>query len=122
MARSASITATISGPLAQKLSEARSRTPIAVRNCLSGFEDELRKYMQANHPWKNRTGNAERGLGADLVSRNDRVDITLYHSVYYGVYLEYSMEQRFAILGPTLDAKGREITERLRGKVGEFFR
>lgn len=82
----------------------------------------LERYMKANHPWKNRTGAAEAGLNARVSSSkmNYVQTITLSHGVPYGVYLEHSMERRFAILEPTMRIKGPEIVNDLRGKIGMF--
>ena len=51
---------------------------------------EMEQYMKSNHPWQNRTGNAERGLSAKLTSSKAQYvqTITLAHGVPYGVYLE----------------------------------
>lgn len=84
---------------------------------------DLEQYMKSNHPWKNRTGNAERGLSARLVSspQNYVQSIELAHGVPYGVYLEYSMEKRFAIIEPTIRIKGPEIINDLQDKLGMFI-
>ena len=42
----------------------------------------------------------------------------LSHSVYYGVYLEYAMGRRFAIIQPTIDAKGQDYVNGLHGILG----
>lgn len=83
---------------------------------------EFESYMKANHPWTNRTGAAERGLSAKVShSKMNYVQtIELKHGVPYGVYLEYSMERRFAILEPTIRIKGPEIVNDLQGKIGMF--
>lgn len=85
---------------------------------------ELEDYMKANHPWQNRTGNAERGLSGKLQSsRMGFVQtIELAHGVPYGVYLEYSMERRFAIIEPTIRLKGPEIVRDLQGQMHMFVK
>lgn len=51
--------------------------------------DDAVEYMKANHPWNNRTHAAEEGLGAMIAGvEDDRIIMYLYHSVYYGEYLE----------------------------------
>lgn len=85
--------------------------------------DELEMYMKANHPWQNRTGDAELYLGAELHEEYEKgnenaeavVGLELSHGVSYGVYLEYSMEQRFAILEPTVRLKGPEVIRNMQG-------
>lgn len=87
-----------------------------------GKAEDLERYMKANHPWKNRTGAAEAGLSAKVVSSriNFVQTITLAHGVPYGVYLENSMERRFAIIEPTIRLKGPEIINDLQGKLHMF--
>lgn len=84
--------------------------------------EDLERFMKANHPWQNRTGAAEAGLSAKVISSPaDYVQsIELNHGVYYGVYLEYSMGRRFAILEPTIRLKGPEIVDDLQGKLKMF--
>lgn len=84
--------------------------------------EDLERYMKANHPWQNRTGAAEAGLSARVSSSrlNYVQTIELAHGVPYGVYLENSMERRFAIIEPTIRIKGPEIVNDLQGKFGMF--
>lgn len=85
---------------------------------------ELENYMKSSHPWTNRTGMAESTLSADYYEENSLsgnenipviLGIKLEHGVYYGVYLELAMEQRFAILEPTARLKGPKVIEGMRG-------
>lgn len=84
--------------------------------------EDLERYMKANRPWKDRTGAAKMGLSAKVTSSrmNFVQTIELKHGVPYGVYLEYSMERRFAIIEPTIRLKGPEIINDLQGKLGLF--
>lgn len=83
---------------------------------------DLEVYMKVNHPWRNRTGAAEAGLSAKVTSskKDYTQTITLAHGVPYGIYLENSMEKRFAIIDPTIRIKGPEIVSDLQGKLGIF--
>lgn len=85
--------------------------------------EDLERYMKANHPWQNRTGAAEAGLSAKVTNspKNNVQRIELAHGVPYGIYLEYSMEKRFAIIEPTIRLKGPEIIDDLQGKIGMFI-
>ena len=78
--------------------------------------------MKSNHPWQNRTGNAERGLYAKLTSSKAQYvqTINLTHGVPYGVYLENSMERRFAIIEPTMRLMGPRIVDDLSMRLGMF--
>lgn len=83
---------------------------------------EIEKYMKDNRPWHDRTGAAREGLSAKVASSrmNYVQTMELSHGVPYGVYLEYGMEKRFAILEPTMRLKGPEIVRDLQGKLGIF--
>lgn len=84
--------------------------------------EDLERYMKANRPWQDRTGAARAGLSARLSSSraNYVQTIELSHGVPYGVYLEYSMEKRFAIIEPTIRLKGPDIVNDLKGKLRMF--
>lgn len=98
-------------------------TRAKIENHLSDACRELENYMKQNHPWENRTGEAERGLSAnfyeDNLTGNDQIPvimgISLEHGVYYGMYLELAMETRFAILEPTARLKGPEVFNSMQG-------
>lgn len=85
--------------------------------------EEIEIFMKSNHPWRNRTGAAEAGLSARVSSSrlNYVQTIKLSHGVPYGVYLEYAMGRRFAIIEPTMRIKGPEIVDDLYGKIGMFM-
>lgn len=83
---------------------------------------EFEAYMKANRPWTDRTGAARANLSAKVQTSAKKYANTmqLAHGVPYGVYLEYSMERRFAIIEPTIRIKGPEIVSDLQGKLGMF--
>lgn len=95
---------------------------VAVERYMVQKAQDLEYYMKSHHPWQNRTGAAEAGLTAKLTSSriNFVQTIELKHGVPYGVYLEYSMEKRFAIIEPTMRIKGPEIITDLQGKLRMF--
>ena len=86
--------------------------------------EDLERYMKANRPWRDRTGAARAGLSAKVTSSrmNYVQTIELTHGVPYGVYLEYSMGRRYAILEPTIRLKGPDIINDLQGKLGMFVK
>lgn len=63
---------------------------------------EMENYAKKYAPWTDRTTRARTSLlgGARAIGKH-RIDIFIAHGVYYGVYLEYAMQKRFAILHPT---------------------
>ena len=77
---------------------------------------EMEQYAKSNHPWTNRTGNAERGLHASVTTSKHgwTQNIQLSHgsNVWYGYYLENSMGRRFAIIEPTMmHFRGKVVNE-----------
>jgi len=77
---------------------------------------EMEQYAKRNHPWKNRTGNAEMGLHTTVTASKQGwiQNIQLSHGpdVWYGYYLENSMGKRFAIIEPTMMYfSGRVVNE-----------
>lgn len=80
--------------------------------------EEAEDFMKAQHPWQNRTGDAERGLYATIAGvEDDRLVIYLYHSVYYGVYLETAerFHGKYAIINPTMQRFAPKLTRDLQG-------
>lgn len=89
---------------------------------------EVQNYMVRTHPWENQTGDAERGLGAQVAGMNgDDLDMYVYHSVHYGHFLEgwaddnrsapfaYTHKGVLAVIEPTLNVYASVLEERLRG-------
>lgn len=55
--------------------------------------EQAQRYMFNNHKWQNRTGDAEMSVDAKVSGvHSNALVMTLYHGVYYGVYLERSHE------------------------------
>lgn len=112
MARYASTALTITGDLGINLSEAPDKTRHGVLAIMQEEGKRLEDYMKLNRPWTDRTGNAREGLKANVnYFGGDYVSIVLSHGVYYGVYLEYAMEKRFAIINPTILSQGPRVIE-----------
>ncbi len=79
------------------------------------FARECEAYMKANAPWQDRTGDARAGLSGTPYSRGDVHGVELAHGVSYGVYLEFKYGGRDAIVIPTLEEKGPELMQNLKG-------
>lgn len=73
----------------------------------------LEGYMKNNRPWTDRTGNARRGLKVVTTISTDELTLRLWHTVAYGIYLEYSRAGRYAILNPTLQKHKRTVYNRI---------
>lgn len=57
-------------------------------------------------PWRDRTGNARQGLvgvGDNSGASQGHWEVTIAHSVSYGIWLEVRFGGRYAIIRPTLD-------------------
>lgn len=123
MARYASTALTITGDLGMNLSEMPSRVKNGVVSVMREEAQNLEDYMKLNRPWTDRTGNARAGLRADVnYYGGDYVSITLSHGVYYGVYLEYAMEKRFAIINPTLLSHGPEVVRAFKDTMARLVK
>ncbi len=123
MARYASTALTITGDLGMNLSEMPDKVKNGVVSVMREEAKSLKDYMKLNRPWTDRTGNARAGLRADVnYYGGDYVSITLSHGVYYGVYLEYAMEKRFAIINPTLLSQGPEVVRAFKDTMARLVK
>ena len=101
----------------EKLAAAFSRYGLAVVEAVV----ELAKYFairmqgeaRMNAPWQDRTGNARSGLFGEVEFEAARQVVTIYlshgHTINYGLFLELAHGQRFAIIGPTIQANLPEL-------------
>lgn len=104
-----------------KLRVYASGAKAALDSYVSKTRQEMETYAKHNHPWTNRTGRAEAGLHTDLDSSGSgwSQTIQLAHGpdVWYGYYLENSMDKRFAIIEPTM----RVFSSKVIGELGSIF-
>ena len=70
---------------------------------------ELESYAKRNAPWTDRTTMARKSLRGDAMKIENGVRITLSHGVEYGLWLELANEKRYAIIKPTIEAKGKDV-------------
>lgn len=61
--------------------------------------NDLQTFAQQNHPWQNRTGDAERLFKVEAQDRGQT--ITMEHGVYYGRYLEAMQGGRYGVIPMT---------------------
>ena len=84
---------------------------------------QLEATMQANRPWRDRSGNAKAELEAKVSQPNENtIRINLFHKVDYGIWLELAHEKNFAIIEPTIRLESPRIIEELNGlfeKMGQ---
>lgn len=62
------------------------------------------EYAKDTAPWGDRTGAARDGLEVDVYEENGAVELALFHTVDYGLWLEVIQSGRFAVIMPTLEA------------------
>jgi hypothetical protein len=58
--------------------------------------------MRHNAKWTDRTGNARNGLNGAVFEDDKSIEMHLYHSMPYGVFLEVRWSGRYAVIGPTM--------------------
>lgn len=82
----------------------------------------LQSYMRENAPWMDRTGHARQRLTATASRVAKGYKITLAQGVDYGIFLELAHEKRFAIIQPTITAKGPEVMAGFTNLLGRLSR
>jgi hypothetical protein len=92
---------------ASKLVKGIAEREIKTRAALGLYADTVAKKMEthakSNKPWVDRTGRAKQSLNSSWKWVGDVARVELSHGVYYGVYLEFCNEKKYAIIKPTID-------------------
>lgn len=73
-------------------------------------KSQMEATMREEALWADRTGAARAGLTATVEEADGVVSMILEHGVEYGFWLEVIQNGRFAILGPTMERHGRQLT------------
>jgi hypothetical protein len=95
-----------SGDLSGNLQTLGARTKARMVATAKYIAPQIQSDMRANAPWKDQTGNARNGLFTTVKVATNRVDIVLYHSVPYGIWLELRWSGKYAIITPSLASWG----------------
>jgi hypothetical protein len=74
----------------------------------------MQNEARRNARWTDRTGNARGGLFGLAVRDGKVIKIVLGHTMYYGLYLETSYGQKYAIIMTTIEAHLPELERMLR--------
>jgi len=82
----------------------------------------IHQEAQANAPWNDITGFARAGLSINVSRDGALITLTLYHTMYYGIYLELRWGGRYAIIMPTLQANYGNIMTAVRDALGRIWR
>ena len=99
-----------SSTLNKKLHSVEEKIGAAILMYASTKAIEYESYMKLNRPWTDRTNQAKVTLNTKVSQPNSHtVRITLAHGVEYGIWLELAHEKKYAIIGPTIDAKGTDL-------------
>jgi hypothetical protein len=91
----------------EELAEAElNRIRRGLESIIERYKVQIEQWMRQNAKWTDRTGNARRGLHAEVeILGDDIYSIVLDHadSVSYGVWLELRWHGKYAIIQPALD-------------------
>lgn len=85
-----------------------------IRRALYGvckyWDGPTEAYARRTAPWTDRTGNARAGLNAQAVKfHQNKFGIIVSHSVDYGIYLEKSNDEKYAVIFPTIRAMAPRV-------------
>jgi len=97
------------------------RTANEMADIAGDFAEELLEYARANAPWSDRTGDARGGLDYEVSLRNESLEVSLFHTVDYGIWLEIRWGGKFAIIIPTVEQKGSELLARMDNMLSEII-
>lgn len=114
MAKGASFTLDISS-MEKLLDSAPARADMAIRGYARNVATKLKHDAQQDAKWTDRTGDARRRLDSYETKVSNGYKIALAQGVPYGIYLEYAMEKRYAIIEPTLQKVSPEALKGLQG-------
>lgn len=67
---------------------------------------KMERYAKKNRKWTDRTGRARQLLKGSAFRIDNGYRIQIAHGVYYGIYLEYAHERKYAILERTITKVG----------------
>lgn len=76
--------------------------------------------MKREHPWQNRTFQAERNLACGVWKLHEDIVLEAANPVEYGIYLETMQRGRFAVVTPTLRSQYPVIEQKLNEAFNEF--
>lgn len=81
---------------------------------LDELAEEVQEYAQLHASWDDRTGEARKGLTAEVVDEGPfQNSIVLYHTVDYGIWLEIRWNGKYAIIVPTIEHYGPIVMGKL---------
>lgn len=84
--------------LAQNVEDYWSRVEARLPQELEAVGRKAVAFAVSNHPWTNRTGEAERGLSYEVIRTGDAILITLFHRAPHGIWLETRWAGKWGVL------------------------
>lgn len=103
--------------LADNLDKWGEKVLQAAKDAMTILAPRLQESAQANAPWNDITGDARAGLKAVPILSDESVKVTLYHSVYYGIFLEVCNGGKYRIIVPTIIEVGPLYWSILKGLI-----
>lgn len=97
------------GDMIQKINAAATKSDAAIAMYAENGALMLQNYAREHRPWTDRTGQARQRLIGSVSRVSAGYEIALAHGVSYGVWLELAHEARYAIIQPTIEAKGPDV-------------
>lgn len=97
----------------------RERFIIELEFNLASAARRIEGYAKANHPWRNRTGDAEREFSVEIVDGHKKM--TMGHGVPYGKFLEAMQGGRFGVIPMTLTYGKPVVQEALQKALDQSY-
>lgn len=82
------------------------------------FAQRIANYAKGNAPWTDRTGNARQGLTGLCIPAATGFTIYLFHTMFYGIYLELKNGGRYAIILKSMEAHYGPLMGAIRALIG----
>lgn len=101
MAKTGLVWTTPPSVLAQRVGDMRSVLRQNVADELDQLAQELKAWADANHPWQNQTGDAERLF--EVVVTYGGLRLEARHGVYYGKFLEFKHGGKWGVIRPLMN-------------------
>jgi hypothetical protein len=81
------------------------------------IEPRLEAHAKDTARWTDRTGNARAGLSTATVIASTLVEVFLFHTMDYGIFLEVAHAGKYAALYPSVVAVFPEVFDVLRSQL-----
>jgi len=109
-----------------KLAKSIAAHDLKVKRVIAGqflyAKNDAETFAKNNAPWTDRTGNARSGLHAEVevIDQGKAFELTVAHTVSYGIWLEVRFSGRYAIIQPTVDYIGALLISRIASSIAKL--